>query len=231
MENNEILSAIFNRDKAPHWPYSAEIISGIKKRFIDVYNSGYLFSYKRRCELDLYNPSDLKPVDFLAGDDNYIFLSFGRRDEYFKDWPEANYGFIFDAFELIKMGATLRTHDLIKPYNDLWDKLLIGFSEPEKGNLERLCLRENKPVDLTKLKQNFPEIQKFCELFYMEAKNLKSSADLSGQEALALLEKNGPNSDFELLIPQRLPVSKAIKYIVASEIISKSEFAAWISTT
>src|SRR5882672_101141 len=56
-------------------------------------------------------------LDRLVGDNQYVFLSVGKR--YWLSPDEANFGFIFDAEQLLlEHGAILRDGDLMQDYED-----------------------------------------------------------------------------------------------------------------
>src|SRR6185369_16810125 len=66
-------------------------------------------------------------LDRLAGDNQYVFLSVGKR--YWLSPDEANFGFLFDAEELLlHHGAILRDGDLMQAYEDLLDEIVSDYT-------------------------------------------------------------------------------------------------------
>src|SRR2546429_9197586 len=66
-------------------------------------------------------------LDWLVGDNQYVFLSIGKR--YWHSPDDANFGFVFDAENLLKEhGAILRDGDLMQDYEELLDQIVSEYT-------------------------------------------------------------------------------------------------------
>lgn len=174
-------------------------------------------------------------LDRLVGDDQYVFLSIGKR--YWHSPNKANFGFIFDAEELLlHHGAILRDGDLMQDYEDLLDELVGEFTtsrdpsqwseEEKKALFEALDNPDAYPSykspdeDYHNLRDavlhgdmSVPYAKEATEQFIRRAHHLQKQRQYAGHEALQIASEKPDSGHYELLIKSQLPIPLAKGYI------------------
>jgi hypothetical protein len=175
--------------------------------------------------------------DVLAGDDQYVFLSLGRR--YWNDqYPTTNYGFIFDAERLLLDGAILRTHDLLSEYEELFDEAVSSiapYRSPDEWSAQELANLKAATADLNmeysgpndafyalqdaakEQRFAYPGVREVLEQFRSQALQLQKRTQILGSSALDAALKEGETGNYEILVPDRLLLSKTSKFIIAGQ--------------
>ncbi len=169
--------------------------------------------------------------DHLARDNQYVFLSIGKR--YWSEPDQLNFGFLFDAEKLLKQGAILRRYDLLSDYEDVLSDLVAartGFREPPEWSEEetRMLMEaldnpkahpgykapNNAYYDLMdavqELRYDIPGVQEILAQFRVEVAELHEQVQLSGQEAIDFIRQNGETGQCELLVKGQLSLEQAI---------------------
>lgn len=195
-------------------------------RFEQIKKSGFLKPVAKREFTGTSNSFDL---DFLAGDNQYVFLSAGAR--YRNERPDCVcYGFIFDVVALINYGA-LAGPDLANEYDALLDNVvrqveaalppLPAISDSElaefaeaMGITDSTMLAHLRDESTSRYHELIAAVEnqdastegatEAIELFRIGAKKLQSKMRFSGQEAIDRLEEG-----MEILVPKQLPLSLA----------------------
>lgn len=162
---------------------------------------GYILS-KREIEPMCKMRTQMVPIDRALGDDDFVFLSVGRPPSFFGgDWSTC---FMFDAEELVREGATVRTGDIL--YTN------------EADNLEhRLFDADNEHVDsistnnLERLIRINGDVRNAWQALVAKRDRITHKGD----EAIRLLRRRNPLTavegfELEILVPKRLSISKAL---------------------
>lgn len=170
-------------------------------------------------------------LDRMVGDDQFVFLSFGRR--YWNDPQSVNFGYIFDAEQLLRQGAILRTKDLMGSYDDLLEEVVRQFAPdiredqftPEQ--LTRMFQALDDPNDTTYVSPNdayytlhdaveyqnnpdVPFVQEATQEFLRRAKEIQSQFSLVAEEAIQAIAKEGETGRYEILVQNELSLSQCI---------------------
>lgn len=209
--------------------YHKRIFSHVTERYQSIHREGALLPA-------LSTPSILEkegrkfPLDHLAGDTRFVFLSVGRR--YWLPVDGLNYGFIFDAEDLLQRGAILRTHDLMSNYEEALEEAVTKFApflEPSSWPAEQLAalfhsLEDPDAIDASSptpndayyaLKEAVEHQRNLDEVWYGHeataeflrlVKQVQDRSQLQGQDALDAITQEGESGRFELLFPDRLPL-------------------------
>jgi len=178
-------------------------------------------------------------LDRLVVDDQYVFLSIGKR--YWHTPDEANFGFIFDAEQLLQEhGAILRDGDLMQDYEGLLDEIVSEYTtvrdpslwtEEEKAALfEALDNPDEHPdykspdedyhnlVDaIQKGDVSVPHTSEATEQFVRRARHLQSQRQYTGQQAVQRAQQSGNSGHYELLVRDQLYIPLAKGYIMYGE--------------
>lgn len=178
-------------------------------------------------------------LDRLAGDDQYVFLSIGKR--YWLSPDEANFGFIFDAEDLLlHHGAILRDGDLMQDYEDLLDEIVSEYtvsrdpsqwSEEEKAALFDALDNPDAYPDYKSPDEDYhnlidaiqhgdmsvPYAQEATEQFIRRAHHLQKQRQHTGHEAIQMASENAESGHYELLVPNQLYIPLAKGYIMSGE--------------
>lgn len=178
-------------------------------------------------------------LDRLVGDNHYVFLSIGKR--YWLSPDEANFGFVFDAEELLlHHGAILRDGDLMQDYEDLLDEIVSEYTtsrdpsqwtEEEKAKLfEALDNPEKYPnykspdedyhnlIDAIQHgDMSVPYASEATEQFKRRARHLQSQKQYTGHEAAQMAAEKADSGHYELLVTNQLYIPLAKGYIMYGE--------------
>lgn len=205
----------------------AESTESVRSRFHAIKSSGVLLPAEKREFMSTSNSYDL---DFLAGDNQYVFLSAGAR--YRDERPGCIcYGFIFDPVELITNHGAVVGPDLANEYDALLDSVvrqvestlpalpaisddeLAAFTElmgiTDSSMIEHIRVESSSRYhDLIAAVEDQDDSVKGAaeaiKLFKIGAKKLQSEMRFSGQEAIDRLAEG-----MEILVPKQLPLSLA----------------------
>lgn len=174
-------------------------------------------------------------LDRLVGDDQYVFLSIGKR--YWHTPDEANFGFIFDTEELLlHHSAVLRDGDLMQDYEDLLDEIVSEYttskdpsqwSEEEKAKLFEALENPEKHPDYKSPDEDYhnlidaiqhremsvPYAQEATSQFIRRAHHLQSQKQYTGHEALQMASEKPSSGHYELLIKDQLYIPLCKGYI------------------
>ena len=111
-----------------------------KARFQQVLDSGYL---RPAAEVGAQN---MYILDVLAGDDNNVFLSAVRPAQGMGGGT--NFGFIFNALDLIQRGALLNEHDLLRDYEHATQEVAGRYYYSDSAHSASIYGRQrNTPED------------------------------------------------------------------------------------
>lgn len=178
-------------------------------------------------------------LDRLVGDNQYVFLSIGKR--YWHTLEEANFGFLFDAEELLlHHGAILRDGDLMQDYEDLLDEIVSEYTtsrdpsqwtEEEKAALFEALDNPDAHPDYKSPDEDYhnlidavqhgdmsvPYAQEATEQFKRRAHHLQSQKQYTGHEALQMALEKPDSGHYELLMPNQLYIPLARGYIIDGE--------------
>jgi hypothetical protein len=169
-------------------------------------------------------------LDRLVGDNQYVYLSLGKR--YWNDPTSCNFGFIFDVEQLLlQQNAILRTHDLLDEYGELLDTVVREFvpdrreDEFSPEEVEKLIAAlEDPESDYTSpndayytlmdavehQKSGIPQVRDATFEFIKRAQRLQKSSQLAGEEAVRLAHQEGETGRFEILVKESLSLSHCI---------------------
>ncbi len=175
-------------------------------------------------------------LDRLVGDNQYVFMSIGRR--YWLSPDIANFGFIFDAEDLLlHHGAILRDGDLMQDYEDLLDEIVSEFttssdpsqwSEEEKAKLFEALDNPDKYPDYKSPDEDYhnlidaiqhgdmsvPYASEASEQLIRRAHHLQSRKQHTGHEAVQMALQSGNSGHYELLVSSQLYIPLAKGYIM-----------------
>lgn len=183
-------------------------------------------------------------LDRLVGDDQYVFLSIGKR--YWHSPNKANFGFIFDAEELLlHHGAILRDGDLMQDYEDLLDEIVGEFttsrdpsqwSEEEKKALFEALDNPDKYPDYESPDEDYhnlidaiqhgdvsvPHAQEATSQFKRRARHLQSQKQYTGHEAFQMAQERAEDGHYELLVKDHLYIPLCKSYIIGGKEVFKN---------
>lgn len=135
--------------------------------------------------------TQLRCLDLLAGDFDRIFLSLFSWVS--PGWPT---GFIFDAEDLLRRGASLRDHDLIMDYKLIMSTLVVTQPSLDRPFEERL---------FDAASELFSEFQWDGENAILKLEEMESDERLRKQYEFG--NHNGP----EIIFPGPLPIELAVE--------------------
>jgi len=222
-----------------------------RQRFEQIVSEGVLLA-RRHLPQAWDSPGRSFSEDNLAGDDRYIFL--GADDRYLRQASAACYGFVFDAEMLIRRyGALVGTCDLAEDYTEIiggaaeqvaatlpslprisdqeLDEFMALMGETDPAMRQHISDRSTDPehglLDAVRDGDtNHPGYEAAITIICRMMADLHDKTRLSGQAALDYL-RDGTNAGFEVLVPDRLPVSAAVGVIREGEV---SLFGTRVST-
>lgn len=175
-------------------------------------------------------------LDRLVGDNQYVFLSVGKR--YWHTPDIANFGFIFDAETLLlRYGAILRDGDLMADYEDLLDEIVSEYTAPrdpsqwteeEKQLLFDSLDNPDEHKDYKSPDEDYHVLmdaiqhgdmtvlhaQDAIEQFIRRAHYLQSQRQYTGHEAIQMATEKADNGHYELLVRDQLYIPLAKGYIM-----------------
>lgn len=212
----------------------AEILAHVQDRYACIVQSGFL------------RPASVEDVhrtfalDRLAGDNEYVFLSIGKR--YWSLLEDANYGFVFDAEQLIRAGAILRSQDLLSSYEEALEEVTQGFipfADPSTWTSEQITalfqsLEDDGQTDsfpsndayyalrdaIERQDTAYPHVKEAIALLKERMHALQQRVQGSGETALRLLY-SGEAQGYELLVSTRLSLDYAIAHIISGQTRTK----------
>lgn len=197
-------------------PLESEIV------FREICEQGEIIPYELLQERMMSNPK-VTLVDRLAGDGKYVFLGLATYEaneiiepdkETYYPGLEKQYGFGFDVFELIKAGALVGPHDLLRNYDQLLEGLLFekGIQEANYRNTsaETLALLEyyglwDEAVDL---------LTDFAASQRLKSRGAKSYIRQVFYECVELNYDCLDYKSAEILYPGALDLSKFCKFTI-----------------
>jgi hypothetical protein len=174
-------------------------------------------------------------LDRLVGDNQYVFLSVGKR--YWHTPDEANFGFLFDAEQLLlHHDAILRDEDLMQDYEDLLDEIVSEYTisrdpsqwtEEEKKALFEALENPEKYSDYKSPDEDYhnlidaiqhgdmavPYAREATEQFIRRAHHLQKQKQYTGHEALQMASERSESGHYELLIKDRLYIPLCKGYV------------------
>jgi hypothetical protein len=180
-------------------------------------------------------------LDRLVGDNQYVFLTIGKR--YWLSPDIANFGFIFDAEDLLlHYDAILRDGDLMQDYEDILDEVVSEFTtskDPSQWTEEEkqfLFVALDNPdaypdykspdedyhnlIDAIKHgDMSVPYAQEASEQFIRRAKHLQGQRQLTGEKAVTAALQSGNSGHYELLIKGHLDISLARGCVMHGEVL------------
>lgn len=185
------------------------------------------------------------PIDAMAGDNHYVFLSEYKNGPPRYDCPEEySYGFAFDAYKLIDMGCGVRVNDLIVQYeNEIMAHMgnLVRWNQDDLEKMNQyLALGEVDPVEVimaiggidpeSKRGQNYEkwlnEILSLLESPPTELRhrveNVANYNTLFGTVAMEMLKSR---DNLEFVFPERLSLAAMDHAIMAGKSISWEELS------
>jgi hypothetical protein len=178
-------------------------------------------------------------LDRLAGDNRYIFLSYGARYRDLRE-PALCYGFVFDAERLIVEHGALVGGDMLDYYESLLEQCIAEvaatlpplpvISEEELADFAAMAgddpamldyvreqsVRRDSDIDMAIRigDMSEPGAAEAVALFQARVGALQAQHRASGAAALAALREG-----VEVLVPHQLPISDAVGFIEAGAII------------
>lgn len=166
-------------------------------------------------------------LDHLVGDDQYVYLSLGKR--YWNEPSSVNFGFIFDAESLLRDGAILRKRDLLGDYGDLLDEVVQEFvpaREPEEFSPDEVkrimeALEDPDATDYVSPNDAYytlldavehqnldiPQAREATAEFIKRARALQEQQQLTGEAAIQAAQQEGETGQFEILVKCELAIS------------------------
>jgi len=214
----------------------AESTESVRARFHAIMSSGVLVPAQKREFMGASNSFDL---DFLAEDNQYVFLSAGAR--YRDERPGCVcYGFVFDPVDLINNHGAIVGPDLANAYDDLLDEVvrqvestlpaLPAISDDElaaftelMGITDSVMIEHIRAESTSRYHDLIAAVEdgdlsvdgaaEAVALFKEGAALIQSETRKTGRDALDALAEG-----MEILIPKSLPISAAIGTIEAGEI-------------
>jgi len=206
----------------------------VAARYVAIVASGEL--RPRIDEKPLCEDGNLFELDRLAGDNRYVFLSYGARYSEHRD-PALTYGFVFDAVQLIEWGAMVGP-DMLQHYEDLLEQCVAEvaatlpplpmISDAELADFAAMAgddpamldyvrqesVKRDSDIDMAILCGDMaePGAADAVRLFQQRVGALQAQHRASGAAALATLREG-----MEILILGTLPISAAIARIEAGE--------------
>lgn len=211
---------------------AAEYVQGdgisVRQRFEQIKAHGALLPATSR---NIGDASNSFALDFLAGDNRYVFLSAGPR--YRVDRPaHLCYGFLFDAEDLIRNHGALVGPDLGPEYEEILDAVVrnVDASLPPLPEIDGEELSQfaevmgiTDPAMLAHLRHESTSryhdliaavtdgnltvegAEQAIEQFKIEAKRVQDQFRLRGEDALAILAEG-----MEILVPTSLAIAMVV---------------------
>lgn len=211
--------------------------SSVHQRFEQIKAHGALLPATAR---NIGDASNSFALDFLAGDNQYVFLSAGPR--YRVERPaHLCYGFLFNVEDLIRNHGALVGPDLGPEYEEILDAVVRDVDAslpplPEIGDEELSQFAETMgitdPTVLAHLRKEstcryhdlisavtdgdltVEGASQAIEMFKSEAKKIQKSSRLRGEAALAGLAEG-----MEILVPTSLAIAMAVGAVEGGEVI------------
>lgn len=207
----------------------AAIVERVHQKYLAICAAGHL----RPAQDD--EQSRQFAADHLVGDDQYVFLSAGKR--YWNEEASVNFGFIFDAEVLIDSGAMVRAYDLMGDYDDLLGEVAADFSDwrdPSEWSAEEkvtLFAHLDNPgstdetysapndgyyrlLDAIQAQdESVPFASEAIAAFRQRAIALQATIQYTGEAAKQYLREHGADGSAELLVKGQLPISQSIAVI------------------
>lgn len=174
-------------------------------------------------------------ADHLVGDDQYVFLSAGKR--YWAEPEQVNFGFVFDAEQLIGQGTIVRAHDLLGDYEDLLGEVVAersGWRDPSNWTPEETArlmaaIDDSDSTDesysapndtyyrlldaVQAMDDSVPGVSEALAAFREQAAMLQRETQYIGEAAKVYLREHSTNGSAELLVKDCLAISQAIAVI------------------
>lgn len=168
-------------------------------------------------------------LDRLVGDNQYIFLSLGKR--YWNEPEASNFGFLFDAEELLHEGAILRDGDFLSIYEDIlhdvvrsfapdrredqWSQqelatMMAALSDPHADYVSPNDDYYNLLDDVEHQQIDAPLCKEATEAFLQQVKAFQSEHQWEGGKAIERARKEGETGRYEILVKGELPIAKAM---------------------
>jgi hypothetical protein len=200
--------------------YHAGIIAHTRERYEHIVQDRFL----RPMQGDSGNTFAL---DSLAGDDLSIFLSVEKR--YWASLEAANFGFVFDAEQLIEAGAILRSRDLLVDYQDLHEKVTQQFIPRQTAtswsddDLDTLSPNEAFYALLDAIEHgnaDYPQAKEAIAMLKTRMVALQRNVQLTKSVALRVL-RSGKAAGYEVLVKEKLSIEDALAHIVAGNRVAK----------
>lgn len=214
----------------------------LRQRFQQIQRTGVLQPRGRPRDPSHDDHGSSFGLDLLAGDGDYVFLSYGPR--YRNLFPDdLCYGFLFDAVQLVQAGALVGP-DLIHDYEELAheiaeevDARLPALPEISDEELEEFAglFGTHDEEMLTHIRQqstsryhdiidgmryqdrSVPGAKIAMWLFRRRVSAIQSQHRKAGEEALALLRQENEPSKLEILFPDQLPLAWSVGTIQAGQ--------------
>lgn len=214
--------------------------AAVRRRFEAIQRSGVLRP-RSRPRHPVEDVGTMFELDWLAGDHNYVFLSYGPRYRLQRP-PELCYGFVFDADQLIRERGALVGSDLLPEYELLLDGIIreIDASLPPlpAADIDEISamLGSSDPDLLAYVREQstsrYHDIERAVRngdvsvegaadaiaRFKAQVGDLQRQHRVGGEAALARLEPG-----MEILAPGELPLSYAIGTIEVGQIYITKE--------
>lgn len=209
----------------------------VRCRFEKIVAQGVLLPAEKR---NAENGSNSFDLDFLIGDNQYVFLSAGPR--YRLDRPSALcYGFLFDAEDLIRNHGALVGPDLGAEYEEILDAVVrevdaslpplaeisdeeldafadaMGITDPDMlAHLRRESTSRYHDLiaAVTAGDLSVEGATQAIEQFKAEAKKMQDRLRLRGEDAIAALAEG-----MEILVPTRLALALSIGTVEGGDFI------------
>lgn len=216
--------------------------ASIRRRFQAIQLDGYLRPRGRPRDVNSDDHGSTFDLDLLAGDDRYIFLSYGPR---YRDLiePDLCYGFAFDAEQLVHAGALVGP-DLLDDYEALASEIaesidrrlppLAQTSDEEIAEFAGL-FGEHEPELLAYIQQQsasryhdimdamrsqdrgVPGAKIALWLFRQRVSSIQEEQRKRGLQALEPL-RGSEHAQLEILFPGHLPIAWSVATVQAGEV-------------
>lgn len=213
--------------------HQSRIIQELRDRYVAIIHSGALRPAQEQ------EHSRQFALDRLVGDNQYVFLSIGKR--YWLSPDEANFGFVFDAEDLLlHHDAILRDGDLMQDYEDLLDEIVSEYTtvrdpslwtEEEKAALFEALDNPDDHPDYKSPDEDYhnlidavqhadmavPYASEATEQFMRRAHHLQSQKQYTGHEAVRMAQQSGNSGHYELLVREQLYIPLVQGYIASGQ--------------
>lgn len=184
------------------------------------------------------------PLDVMAGDSQYVFLSYGPRYRHAERHSDLCYGFAFDPVCLIEQCGALVGTDMMDTYDDIIDAtateidatlppkpqdaegvaaFMTTFGEGDPKLRAYLLEASTSHYDdlCDAIRHNDPSgpgAAVAIQLFKERTAAAQRSMRKCGREAIALLS-DAAAGELEILVPIQLPLSLCNGYIINGELL------------